>query len=123
MLCHSHAGTIVPTAVLSSRDVRIPALVTLGTPVRQELEVLYQRMMLSGRVGRWLHVYATGDPWQWWGSRPTLGRAWRPSAWRTERRMRWASDNVDVGRGVRHADLVDPAILARAGVWRWLTPG
>lgn len=122
ILAHSYGSELVPVAVLASHDVMIPALVTLGTPVRAEREVLWQRMMLSGRVGRWLHVSAEGDWWQWWGSHPPWTQAWRPSAWRTERTMRWATENRSAGR-VGHRGLVDPAVLERVGLWPWLAAG
>lgn len=120
VLAHSHGGNLVPIAVLAERDVQIPTLVTAGTPVRQEYEVLYQRMMLTGRVTRWLHLFAVGDGWQWWGSRPPVTSWWRPSAWQAERTMRWATENRDAGP-VGHRGLVDPAVLERVGLWTWLT--
>jgi hypothetical protein len=116
IFAHSHGGNLVPTAVLANRDVRIPALVTCGTPVRADLDILYQRMMLSSRVDRWLHVYADGDGWQWWGSI----KVWHPSTWRPTRRMGWATDNVNAGPTVGHTDLIAPSVLERVGLWTWL---
>lgn len=119
VVAHSHGGNLVPIAVLTDRDVTIPALLTLGTPVRAELDVLYHRMMLTGRVGRWGHVWAAGDGWQWWGSRPPITSWWRPSAWSTTRTMRWATENRAAGP-VGHAGLHTPATFDRLGLWAWL---
>lgn len=116
VLAHSHGGNVAIFAAVVSR-VEIPALVTLGTPVRADLATLYQRAALATGLRRWLHVYADGDLWQWWGS----VRVGHPSTWMPPiRRMRWATDNVNVGADVGHRGLVDVAVLERAGLWTWL---
>ena len=118
VLAHSHGGNLLPVAMLSAPTVSVPALVTLGTPVRPELDLLYARMRQTGQVPRWLHIYAEGDWWQWWGSRPRVRDWWRPTAWTTTRTMPHATENRSAG-SVGHHGLLDLSMLERIGFWSW----
>jgi hypothetical protein len=97
----SHGGNVAAYALafLSTADVRVRHLITLGTPVRSDLTPFYQRA--RGAVDRWTHVYGGSDWWQIFGA---LG----DHAVRYLRGMPDAHVNRFVP-GVRHAALLAPS--------------
>lgn len=119
VLAHSHGGNIVPSAILENRLAHIDVLVTCGTPVRLDMAEVYRRMMRTGRVGKWLHVWSEWDGWQWWGSvklwppSPATWAPWKP------RIMAAASENRCAG-DVGHHGLLRPDVLGKVGLWSWL---
>jgi hypothetical protein len=110
VIAFSHGGQVATYA--AADGATIPHLITLGTPVRGDLEAVYAQA--RPRIGRWTHVYAVGggDWWQLLGSLfDGVLRVWRA--------MPDADCNV-VARGLTHRDLVDPAQWSARSWWRWL---
>ena len=95
----------------AAAGLRIPRLITIGSPVRGDMAEVWARA--RPQIGRWLHLYSAGDWWQIFGQfgDGVIGR---------RRSMPLADRNVEVP-GVHHADLLrDPA---RFDLWRsrgWL---
>lgn len=100
VIAHSHGLQVVLYALADHPDVEIPALVSVGSPVREDM-----RAVAAGarpRIGRWLHRHADwSDRWQWLGaSGDGLLRI---------RRRHPLADRNDGVRGVGHSRLLsDP---------------
>jgi hypothetical protein len=106
IIAHSHGGQIAlyALAFAASAGVSLDRLVTLGTPVRGDMEAFYRRARPG--IGRWTHVYGGSD---WWAILGALG----DGALRVLRAM----PDADVNRFVpeaAHRALVDPALVLEA---------
>jgi pimeloyl-ACP methyl ester carboxylesterase len=66
IIAHSHGGNVVAYAC-GKYGLKINGLITVGTPVRNDLNDIYKAA--SANISRHLHLYAGWrDYWQVWGS-------------------------------------------------------
>jgi hypothetical protein len=110
VIAHSHAGQVATMA--AADGLKIPLLITVCTPVRADLSVVYERARAN--VGTWRHLYAEGgDPIQWWGS-------FGDGEVAATRLMRWAHENHGVP-GTDHSRLLnDPRLIREWTECGWL---
>jgi hypothetical protein len=113
-LVHSHAGQ--PAAMAVARGAVVPLLVTVCTPVRHDLQPIYQaaRVHLDAQGGTWRHLFggARRDVWGQFGALFDGGLS-------VNRAMAQAHANVYCpARGHAVGEWFDPA------TWdpRWLRP-
>lgn len=65
IIAHSHGLQVV--AYACSRGLKINRLITLGSPVRRDMEYIYRSARPN--IGQWLHVHSDhSDRWQWLGT-------------------------------------------------------
>src|SRR6266542_941457 len=97
VIAHSHGGQV---AALTAADTRTPlsALITVCTPVRQDMRPIYREARLT--IGHWRHVYASG-----WDLLQRAGELFDGHVgW--VRQMADAHDNVGIP-GISHSKLLD----------------
>ena len=114
LIVHSHAGQIA--AYAAAQGLEIDVLVTLGTPVRCDMQPT--RRAARPRIRRWVHVYSPNDPVQLEGEQLDGGGIF---SW--PRQMPEADENVEepTEEPDAHGKLHDPALWTARGWWRWLT--
>jgi hypothetical protein len=67
LAAHSHGGQ--PSIILAARGFPIRSLVTVGTPVRDDVPAAEAARQIQSRGGLWIHVYDLKRDWtQWLGS-------------------------------------------------------
>lgn len=65
IIAHSHGLQVVAYA-LARAGLRINTLITVGSPIREDMKEIYQRMRVNLRY--WLHLYSDKtDHMQWFG--------------------------------------------------------
>lgn len=66
IIAHSHAGQVVAYAC-AFRGLRVNKLITVGTPVREDMLAIYRAARPN--IGNWLHIASPGwsDRMQWLG--------------------------------------------------------
>lgn len=99
----SHGGAVAlyALAFAASAGIHVDHLVTLGTPVRHDLEGFYHRARPA--IGRWTHCYGGSD---WWSVLGALGDGMV--------RVLRAMPDADVNRfcpGWSHRELVDAGLV------------
>lgn len=95
IVAHSHAAQLV--AYAAQAGLRIERLVTIGSPVRRDMEPVWANARKN--IGRWTHVYSDWtDRWQ------LLGQAF-DGTFGIAREMPLADDNVRLP-GVGHSGLL-----------------
>ncbi len=119
----SHGGNVAAYVCRRARFLgfTVTGLLTLGTPVRPDLEVVYRQARAG--VGWWQHVYGgRRDLWQLAGEAasvtdlPRLAWAWARG---DQRAMPEASGNLGLP-ACGHHELVDLATWDREDLWRFL---
>ncbi|OGG46184.1 MAG: hypothetical protein A3F84_10400 [Candidatus Handelsmanbacteria bacterium RIFCSPLOWO2_12_FULL_64_10] len=115
LIAHSHGGQVAAYAL--ARGLKVGTLVTVATPVRRDMEDVYQRACLRNGlprcVHRWVHIHTDRrDLWQWFGE---LG----DGLLGIRRGMPAPAENVsEPGRD--HGSLLDPALWTSRGWWEWV---
>lgn len=65
LIAHSHALQVVLFAC-AEHDLKVDTLISMGSPVRQDMMPVAQRARPN--IARWLHVHSDhSDRWQWFG--------------------------------------------------------
>lgn len=65
VIAFSHGGAVALKAALL---IRMPPLITIATPVRQEIRAVAREAMARGHLPAWRHLYDPGfDIWQFLG--------------------------------------------------------
>ena len=107
LIAHSHGGQLAALSI--AYGLKVHHLITVATPPRKDLALIYQRARAQ-RTGEWWHLY--GD---WWrdvmiklGLLGDGGLGWR-------RVIPDADRNIHVA-GCGHTDLLEPARLSEVGV-------
>lgn len=97
VLAYSHGGQLPLFA--AAQGQRIPVLVTVATPVRDDMREVVAKARLN--IGFWLHIHATlgGDLWQWLGS-------WGDGRWSAGSAQPAATINAGVPL-MRHSRVVE----------------
>ncbi len=67
LIAHSHGGQVALYA--AAKGLRIPALVTVGTPVRADMQPIAEAAL--PQIGKWLHI--SDARWDWWGQIGAFG--------------------------------------------------
>lgn len=112
IIAHSHAGQVLALAA-ARYGLRCPLVVTVSTPVRDDLEREY--FALRRAADTWRHLYDSKADWI-----AVLGGAGDGHMGLT-RAMPQAHENVGV-RGVSHTGvLTDPKVLPKWGAEGWLS--
>lgn len=107
---HSHAIGVIAYA-LACYGLRLHCVVTLGSPIRREIEDLLRTRGLRN-VDAWLHVWAPGDPWQARGG-------WFDRRFGVRRKLELGGvTNVEIPRDFSHSGLLKPE-----NYWAWRTYG
>lgn len=106
ILAHSHGGQVALYA--AAQGLAVQTLVTIGTPVRGDMEATATRARRN--IRRWLHLYSDADGWQALGE---FGDG-RLGIYRS---MPLATVNI-LEPGVGHTDLLDPALWTARRWWR-----
>lgn len=113
VVAHSHGGQVAAyLAAMHGRGgaLTVSELVTLGTPVRGDMEGIYQRARAGVRWWDAVH----GGPGDWW---QLAGEAFDGHlGWR--RAQRWATRNEALPVG--HGELMTVATWDRHDLWRFL---
>ena len=99
-IAHSHFGNLAAYCAAET-GVTIPALVTVCTPVRNDMHEVYEQA--RKHIGHWRHVYSTG--WDFW---QRAGELFDGSIGWT-RMMSAAHDNVGIPNISHSKVLEDPA--------------
>jgi len=109
ILAHSHGGQVAAYAL--ANGARCDTLITIDTPIRRDMEPVWQAGIWNRR--RHLHLYGTG-----WGSRMRIfGQR------RFKRQMPWATKNRHIDGG-HSGILTDPRHREQwHEVWAWVTKG
>lgn len=95
VIAHSHGGQVVLLAAADGTTIR--NLITIGTPVRADLDKRYLQGSMNIRY--WTHVHSTEfDMWQ------TLGSVF-DGHWGPVREMKYADENI-ILKDIGHADLL-----------------
>jgi hypothetical protein len=115
IIAHSHALQVVAYAA-ADHDLKIDALITMGSPIREDLKPQYDALRKNTRY--WLHVHSDGsDKWQWLGE---LFDKANPFTWRVERTTPLADKNDFVPK-VGHSTLLrDPSTYHYWLEHKWL---
>lgn len=122
---HSHAGQVVAYALTygswDAEPMRLEHLVTVGSPVREDVEALWERVAELNLVEDWTHLYADEKivmpddlGYQMIGAEP------HSSSWEPTRLMRHATRNVEVVPAVTHHGLVWPQLWNDKNLWQYL---
>lgn len=103
VIAHSH-GLQVAAYAAAEHGLKIQTLITVGSPIRNDLKAQYQA--LRANTAYWLHIHSDGsDRWQWRGE---LFDTLNPFRWRVRRDAPLADKNDFVPK-VGHSDLLrDP---------------
>lgn len=114
IISHSHAGQVVAyAAARQMTGFRIRTMITVATPPREDMDVIYQRA--AAHVAKWVHIYGgSGDWWQ------QLGRFGGGGHIIGDRAMPHAHENIQDDRQ-NHETLLTPDLWTRNGWWRWIT--
>lgn len=100
VVAHSHGGQVA--AYASAYGLNIAQLITVSTPVRHDMEDIYEAATIN--IDSWTHLYDKRfDFWQSLGQlfdgRVAFGRE-----------MKWADKNVGL-KGVGHSGILRPGVL------------
>lgn len=116
IIAHSHGAQVV--AYACATGLRVNRLITVGSPVRADMDDVYRRARPN--IASWLHVHSdSSDRWQWFGELfdGHLGIV---------RAQQWADRNKLVA-GVSHTKLLEDVEKFRlwedAGLLDFLTGG
>ena len=108
---HSHGGSVIAYACARGLRARV---VTVGTPVRAELQPIWRQAMVNIPEARHTHIWSdesTGGEWQKWGSLPL------PMGFAFTREMPLARDNVYIA-GQSHQGLMEVSVWDDQNLWR-----
>jgi hypothetical protein len=105
VIAHAHGGNVALYA--AQQGLRIETLVTLGTPVRREMDAVAAQARPNMR--RWVHVYSDSDPAQ-------IAGALFDGRLGIYRKFPLAENILEPRVG--HSDLHDPARWTARGWWK-----
>lgn len=113
---HSHALQVGLYAA-ADQNVRWDRLVSIGSPIRDDMAPVVARARARGNLGEWLHLHSDrSDRWQWFGElfdgHAGIVRS-APSGW---------ADINDSVRGVGHSSILrDPSRFALWTERQWIS--
>lgn len=107
LVAHSHGGQISTLATSFGAPVR--ALITVGTPIRRDMEKVYSSSNFQAMPGTWTHIYSRSDWWQLFGGIGDGSISFR-------RKMKHAHRNIRA-KGMSHADLHSVEAWNKQGWW------
>ena len=97
VIAHSHGGNVAAIAASSVWRTRINHLITVGTPVRKSMDIVY--LGAANGVNKWTHIYSDSDWWQMFGTFGTF------NPWKTRTREHAHNNRLIKAKG--HTELHD----------------
>lgn len=111
IVAHSHGGQVAAIALAEGLP-QVKRLVTVGTPVRADLEKTYQEAR-AGLVS-WHHLYSNQDWMQFLGSL-------FDGSWRLRRKMENATNLLCSDQG--HSEMLNPHYWEEKSIWETILNG
>jgi len=108
VVAYSHGGQVA--AYAAANGLHIDRLITVATPVRKDMEAVYEAA--KGNIDSWYHLHSDSDLWQ------VLGGL-MDGKWGIHRTMPFADENVMVNN-IHHSDFLNPELWDQNYWWEWL---